>query len=60
MTIVPVPGPWKTHSTVAGLDRSIAFNPDVHSLEFIAMQPRPLTGRMTLSERNKAHAAEEC
>jgi hypothetical protein len=63
MTIVPVPGPWKSHSTVAGLDRSIAFNPDGHSLGFIALPahpPQPMTGRMMLSERNKAHAAEEC
>jgi hypothetical protein len=55
MTIVPVPGPWETHSTGAGLDRSIALNPDGHSPEFIAIQPRPLTDRMMLSERNKSH-----
>ena len=63
MTIVPVPGPWKTHSTVAGLDRSIALNPGCHSLKFIAMPPhptRPMTGRMMLPQRNKPHVAKEC
>jgi hypothetical protein len=35
MTIVPIQGPWETRLTVAGLDRSIALNPDGHAPEFI-------------------------